>query len=329
VNLPSTSWVTAGLVFLAVVLGTVGLALLLEFVQETRRRRQVVRQLQTFGTLDTEALTGAGGLLRRPIEQQPAWVQSLSAFTPRIRDLGLLIQQAGLSWTVDSLLLLCLGIGFGFGAAVLIISRYMAFAAIAAAFGAYLPIWYLKRKRRKRTEAFEAGLPEAIDLLGRAIRAGHPLSAGLKMVADETREPIAGEFQRTFEEQRFGLPFDDAIIAMADRVNLVDLRILVTAILIQREVGGNLAEVLDNLASVIRARFTIRRQLRVYTAQGRFTGYTLAVLPIIVGVVIYLLNPPYMKLLFVHPMGKLMVAVAAIMQVIGYLWIRKIVDIEI
>jgi tight adherence protein B len=329
VNLPSTSWISAGLVFLTVVLGTLGFALLLEFVQESRRRRQVVRQLQTFGTLDTEALTGAGGLLRRPIEQQPAWVQALSAYTPRIGDLGFLIQQAGVSWSANTFLLLCLGLAAGLFLAVLTITRFLPFAGIAAAFGFYLPIWYLRRRRRKRADAFEAGLPEAIDLLGRAIRAGHPLSAGLKMVADEAREPISGEFQRTFEEQRFGLPFDDAIIAMADRVNLVDVRILVTAILIQREVGGNLAEVLDNLASVIRARFTIRRQLRVYTAQGRFTGYTLAVLPIIVGSVIYMLNPPYMKLLFTHPMGKLMVAVAAVMQVIGYLWIRKIVDIEI
>jgi tight adherence protein B len=327
VNLQS-SWVSAGLVFLTVVLGTVGLALLLEVVQEGRRRRQVVRQLKTLGSLD-ETLSGTGGLLRRSIEQQPAWVQSLSAYTPRIRDLGFLIQQSGLTWTVDSLLLLCLGWGVGFGVAALIISRYMLVAAIAAAFGSYLPIWYLKLKRKKRADAFEGGLPEAIDLLGRAIRAGHPLSAGLKMVADETRDPIAEEFQRTFEEQRFGLPFDDAIIAMADRVNLIDLRILVTAILIQREVGGNLAEVLDNLATVIRARFTIRRQLRVYTAQGRFTGYTLAVLPIIVGACIYMLNPSYMKLLFTHPMGKLMVATAAVMQVIGYIWIRNIVNIEI
>ena len=126
---------------------------------------------------------------------------------------------------------------------------------------------------------FEEMLPEAIDLLGRAIRAGHPLSAGLKMVADETTEPIASEFRRTFEEQRFGLPFEDALLAMADRVSLIDVRILTTAILIQREVGGNLAEVLDNLANVIRVRFTIRRQLRVYTAQGRFSGYVLAAAP--------------------------------------------------
>jgi tight adherence protein B len=327
VNLPVTSWISAGLVFFAVVLGSIGLALLLEVLQEGRRRRQVMKELKTLGSLDVEA--AGGGLLRRPIEQQPAWLRSLSAYTPRIRDLGSLIQQAGLSWRVDTLLLLSLGFGVGFGFALFTLTRYLPFAVPAAAMGAYLPFWYLKRRRRKRTDAFEAGLPEAIDLLGRAIRAGHPLSSGLKMVADETQEPIAGEFQRTFEEQRFGLPFDDAIVAMADRVDLVDVRILVTAILIQREVGGNLAEVLDNLAHVIRARFTIRRQLKVYTAQGRFTGYTLAVLPIIVGVAIYFINPPYMKLLFTHPMGKLMVAVAGVMQVIGYIWIRRIVDIEI
>jgi tight adherence protein B len=172
-------------------------------------------------------------------------------------------------------------------------------------------------------------LPEAIDLLGRAIRAGHPLSAGMKMVADETRDPIASEFRRTHDENRFGLPFEDAILAMADRVNLVDVRILVTAILIQREVGGNLAEVLDNLSTVIRARFTIRRQLRVYTAQGRFSGYVLSLLPIATGFAIYSLNPSYMMLLFTDPMGKLMVATAIIFQIIGFLWIRKIVDIEI
>jgi tight adherence protein B len=149
------------------------------------------------------------------------------------------------------------------------------------------------------------------------------------MVAEELKDPISTEFQRTFEEQRFGLPFDDAIIAMADRVQLIDVRILVTAILIQREVGGNLAEVLDNLATVIRARFTIRRQLRVYTAQGRFSGYTLAVLPIIVGFVIYALNPGYMTLLFTHPIGKLLVFLAVVMQIVGFLWIRKIIDIEI
>jgi tight adherence protein B len=328
VSLPPASLLSAGLVFLTVVLGTLGLALLLEVVQEGRRRKQMVKELKSLAVLDQETLSGSGGLLRRA-DQQPAWMRSLGVVTPSLRDLGMLIRQAGLPWRVETLALISVGLGMGLGIAVLVATTIMPLAVFAAAFGAYLPIFYLRRRRKLRSQAFEAGLPDAIDLLARTIRAGHPLSAGLKMVADEASEPIAGEFQQTFEEQRFGLPFDDAIIAMADRVDLVDARILVTAILIQREVGGNLAEVLDNLASVIRARFTIRRQLRVYTAQGRFTGYTLALLPIIVGMVIYMLNPSYIQLLFTHPLGKLMVTAAAIMQVVGYYWIRRIVDIEI
>ena len=324
-NIPNSSLVAAVLVFLAVTFGTVGLALLVEFFQETRRRRGVLKQLQDVGALDR---VESGAVLRRQ-KNQPAWVRQLSASTPRIRDLGILLERAGSTTSVEGLLLMCAGLGIGLGAALLILTRFLPFALLAAAIGGYLPIFFLKRKAQRRSDAFEASLPEAIDLLGRAIRAGHPLSAGFKMVAEELKDPISTEFQRTFEEQRFGLPFDDAIIAMADRVQLIDVRILVTAILIQREVGGNLAEVLDNLATVIRARFTIRRQLRVYTAQGRFSGYTLAVLPIIVGFLIYALNPDYMKLLFTHPIGRLLVFLAVVMQIVGFLWIRKIINIEI
>jgi tight adherence protein B len=200
---------------------------------------------------------------------------------------------------------------------------------IAAAIGVLLPYMVVRHKRTRRLYRFEEQLPDAIDMLGRALRAGHPLSSGLKMVAEEAHPPVAEEFRRSHEEHRFGLAFEDALLAMADRVQIVDVRILVTAILIQREVGGNLAEVLDNLASVIRARFTIRRQLRVYTAQGRFSGYVLGILPIAVGAAIYSLNPPYIRLLFTDPIGKLLVWIAVIFQIAGFLWIRKIVDIEI
>jgi tight adherence protein B len=165
--------------------------------------------------------------------------------------------------------------------------------------------------------------------MGRAIRAGHPLSSGLKMVADEAAEPIAGEFRRVFEEQRFGMPFDDTLLGLADRVPIVDTRILVTAILIQREVGGNLAEVLDKISSVIRDRFQIRRQIRTYTAQGRMSGYVLGALPIVVGSVILALSPDYMLTLFREPIGRLMLGAAAVLQVTGYMWIRKITNIEI
>jgi tight adherence protein B len=211
----------------------------------------------------------------------------------------------------------------------LILSRSPVIGLLATGIGATLPTMYVRRKRTKRLNAFEEFLPESIDLVGRALRAGHPLSAGFKMAADDGPEPVASEFRRVFEEQRFGLPLQDSLLAMTDRINLVDVRILVTAILIQREVGGNLAEILANLAAVVRARFTIRRQIRVYTAQGRMTGYLLSALPIIIFSILYMLNAEYMSILFTDPIGKILVTAAIVMQLLGFLWIRKIIRIEI
>ena len=326
VELPTSTLLSAGLIFLAVALGTVSLALFLELAQERNRQRKVLDQLRSFDETLTE---GNQGLFRGASAARSRLMQGIAARTPAFADLELLVQQAGATWTMEAFLLVSIGLSAAIGISTLMMTRFWPAAVLAAVVGALLPYMRVRMLRTRRLNGFEAGLPEAIDLLGRAIRAGHPLSSGLKMVADETQEPIAGEFRRAFEEQRFGLPFDDAIVAMADRITLIDVRILVTAILIQREVGGNLAEVLDNLASVIRARFTIRRQLRTFTAQGRMSGYVLAVLPIAVGTIIYLLNPEYMGILFINPMGRFMLIVAAIMQIIGYLWIRKIVNIEI
>src|SRR5205809_610061 len=202
-------------------------------------------------------------------------------------------------------------------------------AGAAASSGACLPYLYLRRRKARFIQTFEEQLPEAIALLGRAIRAGHPLSAGLKMAADEATEPVAGAFRRVFEEQRFGIPFEDALLGLADRIDLVDVRILVTAILIQREVGGNLAEVLDKISHTVRARFTIRRQVRVYTAQGRFSGYVLAVLPIAVGSAIFAINREYMLILFRDPLGHWLLPIGVMLQILGYVWIRRIVHIEI
>jgi tight adherence protein B len=325
-GLPATTLVPAALIFLAVAFGTISLALLVDIIQERRRRGDALRQLRDF----TNNPHGDGpGLLRGLEGQIPEWLAPIAERVPAFEDAHLMIEQAGSAMTLSRFLVISGGLAIGLGLGVLVLTLRWPAGLIAAAVGGLAPYVILRRKRSKRFYKFEEQLPEAIDMLGRAIRAGHPLSSGLKMVADEAKDPVAGEFRRTHEEHRFGLAFEDAMLAMADRVGIVDVRILVTAILIQREVGGNLAEVLDNLASVIRARFNIRRQLRVYTAQGRFSGYVLAVLPIAVGAAIYSLNPPYMKLLFTDPMGKLMVAFAVIFQIIGFLWIRKIVNIEI
>ncbi len=324
VGMPTTTWAAAVFIFLAVALGTLSIALIIEYFQERRRQQDALRQLRAFTDEDQ-----AGGLLRGAEGEMPRWLRPIAARIPAFQDLDLMMDQADLKGHLPTFLLGTLGLSLAFGIGLLTLTRYWPAALIAAVIGASLPYLIVRHRRNKRMFKFEEMLPEAIDLLGRAIRAGHPLSAGLKMVADETTEPIQSEFRRTHEENRFGLPFDDALLAMADRVGIVDVRILVTAILIQREVGGNLAEVLDNLANVIRVRFTIRRQLRVYTAQGRFSGYVLAVLPVAVGGAIYSLNPSYIRLLFTDPMGKLMLLTAVVFQIIGFLWIRKIVDIEI
>ena len=325
VALPTTTWVTALLIFLTVALGTISIALLVEWVQERGRQRKALRQLRAFTNDDPEE----GGILRQGDGGLPRWFQPIAARVPAFQDLDLMMEQAGMKGHLPAFLMSTIGLTAALGLATLALTRLWPAAILAAFVGAILPYLVVRRRRTKRLYAFEEQLPEAIDLLGRAIRAGHPLSAGLKMVADETTEPVSSEFRRTHEENRFGLPFEDALLAMADRVSIVDVRILTTAILIQREVGGNLAEVLDNLANVIRVRFTIRRQLRVYTAQGRFSGYVLAVLPIAVGAAIYNLNPSYTMLLFTDPVGKLMLLTAVVFQIIGFLWIRKIIDIEI
>jgi tight adherence protein B len=168
-----------------------------------------------------------------------------------------------------------------------------------------------------------------MDLLGRAIRAGHPLSAGLRMVADEMPDPVSTEFRRVFEEQRFGLPFEDALVSLADRVDLVDVRIFITAVLIQREVGGNLAEILDKIAQTVRGRFTLKRQLRVYTAQGRISGYALVTLPVLTAIALYTIDKQYVSLLWTDDVGRMMVAFILVMWVIGFFWIRRIINVEI
>jgi len=329
VGLPSSIWVPALVAFLAVALGTISLVILWEWFQEQQRKRQMVDQLRTLADQPIEG-PGAGRstVFRSAVLESP-WLRPIISRFPQLRDAGFILQQAGLSWTLQTLFLLSIGTAVGFGSVTLIISRSVAAGFIATVIGGMLPAMYVRRRRTKRLNAFEELLPEAIDLVGRALRAGHPLTAGFKMAADDGPEPVAGEFRRVFEEQRFGLPIQDSLLGMADRVNIVDVRILVTAILIQREVGGNLAEILDNLSAVVRARFTIRRQIRVYTAQGRMTGYLLSALPIILFSMLYMINAEYMSILFMDPIGKMLIVVAITMQFIAFLWIRRIIRIEI
>ena len=317
------NWLPALLVFLTVGLGVISVAFMIESGREVKRRRDFRRQLE--GVTKGPALEGAGpgSILRDSSGRELTWLE------PQTSDLRLLLEQADVNWSVGSFLMICIGLGFALGSAAWILGGSPVYFLIFGAVGSVLPLLQLRRLRKKRLRAFEEAFPEAIDLLGRSIRAGHAFATGLKVVAEEGQDPVASEFRQVFEEQKFGLPLDESLLGLADRIELVDVRIFVTAILVQRDVGGNLAEILDKISYTIRERFMIQRQIRVYSAQGRMTGYLLAALPIIMGFLIYALNSEYMSILFEEPIGRAMIALAIVLQLVGLFFIRKIVDIEI
>jgi tight adherence protein B len=201
--------------------------------------------------------------------------------------------------------------------------------ALGAGVGLAMPFLVLRMKRRRRLLTFEEQFPEALDLISRALKAGHAFATGLKMVADEMPEPVGPEFRKTFDEQNFGLPLKDALENLCFRIPSLDVRFFATAVLIQRETGGNLSEILDNLAHVVRERFKILRQVRVYTAHGRLTGYVLLAMPAFLAVALMFINPDHMNLLFREKMGQQLLLAALVMQVIGYFWIQKVIKIEV
>lgn len=311
--------------FAAVMFGTVALIFLWEGVRRARQHSEVMQRLEDAREEGDEAVRS----LFRSDESGARGIFAALAASGPFKDVALELRRAGLNLSPFSFVVMIVGAALA-GAIVPWIITRSPFVAIGCGIGAaIIPVLYVKQKRRRRIRMFEEQFPESIDLMGRAIRAGHPLSAGIRMVSEESKDPIAGEFRQIFEEQRFGLPFEEALLGLADRNELGDVRIFVTALLVQREVGGNLAEILDKIATTIRARFTIRRQLRVYTAQGRLSGYVLGAMPIVVGLALYALNPEYIELLFTETIGRFLLIGAAVMQVIGYLWIRRIVNIEI
>jgi tight adherence protein B len=326
-RIPS-GYLPAVILFVAVGLAVLSLALAWEWWRDRRQRKEITQRLE--GMASGQAGPDPfGDLFVDNKLSEVTWMEPVIARLPHSRDLQHLLEQADVTWRVGTFFLLTVGASLGMGMAAFVVARLWIVGIAAASFGATLPYIYVRRRKTKRLEAFEEHFPEAIDLLGRAIRAGHAFSTGLQMVAEESPEPLAGEFRRVFEEQKFGLAIEASLLAMADRIDLVDMRIFVTALLVQREVGGNLAEILDKISYTIRERFTIQRQVRVYTAQGRFTGYLLAVLPLGVGFLIWMLNHEYMMILFQEPTGRLMITLATVLQIVGFFVIRKIIHIEV
>jgi tight adherence protein B len=321
------------LVLLAFVVGVVfvmgGYTAIAKLPQMLLQRRLDTRLQEVSQPLAPVDETPAKMLVKvQNVGPMPA-IDRILAGTTKGSALGRWIDQSGLKLSLSGVVLIGSGLAVLLALVASMIARSKYALPFGAALGFALPFVFLSFKRTRRLRAFEEQFPEGLDLISRALKAGHAFATGLKMVADEMPEPVGPEFRKTFDEQNFGLPLKDALDNLTMRVPSLDVRFFATAVLIQRETGGNLAEILENLAHVVRERFKILRQVRVYTAHGRFTGYVLLALPAVLCVALSFINPDHMNLLFRERMGQMMLGGALTMQTIGYLWIKQVIKIEV
>jgi len=268
-------------------------------------------------------------LLRDEMLSEIPALDNLLRRSERVSNLQSMLSQANLEIRAGNMLLLCGASGIVFGVVALFLGKSVVFGWAGLLIGSFIPYSYANYKRGKRFQKFEELFPEAIDTLARAVRAGHAFTTALDLIANEVAEPVASEFRKLFEEQKFGLPVRDALVNLTERVPLVDVKFFVTAVMLQRETGGNLAEILDNLSYVIRERFKIMRQVRVHTAQGRLTMMLLMGLPPIIVVVMLIMNPGFIRPLFTDPMGHTLVVGGIVLQTMGYFVIRRVIRIQV
>jgi tight adherence protein B len=293
---------------------------------EQQGREQVWKRLRT--TTPRAVVTST--LLKRA--EQLSAVPSFDVFLTRSRKhLGpveLLIEQSGVRMTVGTFMaasVLCALV------AVTLVQWLVGgvmLAGAAALVASQVPAAVLRRMRTTRVQKFEAQFPEALALMSRALRAGHAFTTGLAMVAEEMPKPIGPEFRTLYEHQNFGMPIPDALHAFAKRVPLLDAKFLVTAVLIQRESGGNLSEILDNIATVIRDRFRVKRQIQVVSAHARISGFVLIGTPPALAMAVFTLNPDHFRLLTEDPLGTQLIMAAVGLQAMGTLIIRRLIKIE-
>jgi tight adherence protein B len=254
---------------------------------------------------------------------------SIEKFVSRYLNLRLLFEQANVSLSVAHFGMICGGLG-AVGLFLPSIGGFsVTLAPVMALFLAFLPVIWLLMRRKRRLKKFAAQLTQALELIARALRAGHSLAAGFSLVAQEMSDPIGGEFSRTFEEQNLGKPLEEALEDLTKRIPNLDLKFFATAIILQRQTGGDLAEILDKIGHLIRERFQIWGQVQALTGEGRLSGIVLLALPPALFAVVYRMNPDYLMLLFTDDLGKKMLVGGIVSQLFGALMIRKIVNIRV
>lgn len=314
------------LFFLVLIAAFAAVMVLTRPTLEERRVQERLAQIAVGASKGTEEPLD---LLRRITYSDVPLLDDLFRRLALTRKLKAIISQADSSWTVGRLvattvLIFAVAAWLGSFLVPMAVLRLILASGLAA-----IPCISVLVQRQMRLRKFDENLPDGIDLMSRALRAGHSVSAAIEMVSQEVADPVGSEFRKCFEQQNFGLPFREALEDLAQRVPLPDLQFLVTAILVQKETGGNLAEILDKTAGVIRERARLKGQLRIYTAQGRLTSWILGSLPFIMFVLLSLVNPKYTRVLIDDPLGQKLVIVGLVLMALGFYVIRKIVDIKV
>jgi len=321
------AFLIATLVCVLVALAAFALFLLLD---QRRARARLIKERLAQESKAPE--TGAEEELAVVRDEQLSNIPALDALlrrSERVSAIQKMLSQGGLTTRAGNFLGLCTLVAIVATIVAFVLTRKVEIAWVCLLVGFLLPYSYASFRRTQRFAKFEELFPEAIDTLARAVRAGHAFTTALEMITSEVAEPVAGEFRQLFEEQKFGMPVRDALLNLTERVPLVDVKFFVTAVMLQRETGGNLAEILDNLSYVIRERFKIQRQVRVYTAQGRLTMALLMGMPPIIVVTMLVLNPGFIHPLFADPIGHTLLVAGITLQTVGYFVIRKIIRIQV
>ncbi len=275
------------------------------------------------------AVEGKEELIRQEVLSDIPALHRIFSEIPVMSRLQLYLRQAGLKMRAATLLLVSLVlslVGFLFG---LMSNLSWLLIGLSALGAAMIPLLVVSVKRQRRFSRFEELFPDALDLLARSVLAGHAFTTGFELIADEMPEPVAEEFRTTYDQQNLGLPLSESLQNLIERVPGGDVRLFVTALQIQRESGGNLAEILDNLSKVIRERYILYRHIKTSTAEGRLSLYFLMALPVVTGILMYLTNPDYMTPLFEEPLGHTFIEVAVGLQILGYFVIRKITSMKV
>lgn len=303
-----------------------GIALVLRSKQETGAVEDRLASLTSNRGRGGAQAKSTASILTKPLEDVPNKIEEILS---RFLNLQRFIEQSGVEMSAGKFTAICGGLGTASTVVLMIMSPYKLAAPFVFLGAAFLPLLWLFMKRRKRLKLFSAQLANAMDVMGRALRSGYSLPAGIQLVGQQMSEPLGPEFMKCFEQQNLGMSVEESIRDMTERVPNLDLRFFATAVILQRQTGGDLAEILEKISGLIRERFKIWGQIQALTGEGRLSGIVLLALPPALFMVMLQLNYDYVMMLFNDPLGQKMLGFAIVMQVIGALVIKKIITIKV